>query len=113
MRFPHPLRPSASWTPLLIFGLLCLSVVAIAQGSGGAAIGSGLDRATSELKTASNSVNKLMLAVCGIIGVVGGINVYSKWSNGDPDTRKSAAAWFGALIFAGLITSVLAAVFGA
>lgn len=104
--------PSRSWTFLLICGLVFLSVIALAQG-GGAAIGSGLDKATSELKTAGTSVNKLMLAVCAIIGVVGGINVYSKWSNGDPDTRKSAAAWFGALIFAGLITSVLTAVFGA
>lgn len=107
IKFRWPFRP---WTLLFICGLLFLSLVAMAQG---AAIGSGLEKATSELKTASNSVNKLMLAVCGIIGVVGGINVYSKWSNGDPDTRKSAAAWFGALIFAGLITSVLTAVFGA
>mgnify|MGYP002783586328 FL=1 len=107
IKFRWPFRPC---TLLFICGLIFLSIVAMAQG---AAIGSGLEKATSELKTASNSVNKLMLAVCGIIGVVGGINVYSKWSNGDPDTRKSAAAWFGALIFAGLITSVLTAVFGA
>lgn len=73
----------------------------------------GLTTAATEVKGAFTVVTNLMYAVCAIIGIVGAIQVYSKWSNGDPDTRKAAASWFGALIFAGLVVVTLTAVFGA
>ncbi len=73
----------------------------------------GLSTATTEIRGAFTVVTNLMYAVCAIIGIVGGISVYSKWSNGDPDTKKAAASWFGALIFAGLVVVTLSAVFGA
>lgn len=72
----------------------------------------GLSTAATQVKGAFTVVTNLMYAVCAIIGLVGGISVYSKWSNGDPDTRKAAASWFGALIFAGLVVVTLTAVFG-
>lgn len=73
----------------------------------------GLSTAATQVKGAFSVVTNLMYAVCAIIGIVGAISVYSKWSNGDPDTRKAAASWFGALIFAGLVIVTLSAVFGA
>lgn len=73
----------------------------------------GLTTAATQVKGAFTVVTNLMYAVCAIIGIVGAISVYSKWSNGDPDTRKAAASWFGALIFAGLVVVTLSAVFGA
>ena len=73
----------------------------------------GLTTAATQVKGAFTVVTTLMYGVCAIIGVVGAISVYSKWSNGDPDTRKAAASWFGALIFAGLVVVTLTAVFGA
>ena len=72
----------------------------------------GLSTAATQVKGAFTVVTTLMYAVCAIIGIVGAISVYSKWSNGDPDTRKAAASWFGALIFAGLVVVTLSAVFG-
>lgn len=41
----------------------------------------------------------LIYAVGAVIGLIGGIKVYQKFSSGDPDTSKTAASWFGACIF--------------
>ena len=93
---------------LIVAGVL-ISHLASAQGLST----QGLTTAATEVKGAFKIVTNLMYAVCAIIGIVGAISVYSKWSNGDPDTRKAAASWFGALIFAGLVVVTLTAVFGA
>lgn len=94
---------------LAVFGTVCSATAALAQGGGATA---GLSAAATQVRGAFTTVQTLMYAICAIMGVVGAINVYSKWSNGDPDTRKSAASWFGALIFAGLVVAVLQGVFG-
>ncbi|PRY27813.1 uncharacterized protein DUF4134 [Spirosoma oryzae] len=75
-------------------------------------VSSALGNADTEIRSSFTPVSRIMYAVMAIIGVVGAISVYGKWSAGDPDTRKSAASWFGALIFAGLVLLVLKAVFG-
>lgn len=99
---------AARFIALIIAGVL-VAHYAPAQGISS----QGLTTAATEVKGAFTVVTNLMYAVCAIIGIVGAISVYSKWSNGDPDTRKAAASWFGALIFAGLVVVTLTAVFGA
>ena len=42
---------------------------------------------------------KLIYAAGGIVGLIGAIKVYSKFSSGDPDTGKTAGSWFGACVF--------------
>lgn len=95
-----------------VSGLIATAVLLshISQGQGLST--QGLSTAATQVKGAFTVVTNLMYAVCAIIGLVGGISVYSKWSNGDPDTRKAAASWFGALIFAGLVVVTLTSVFG-
>lgn len=99
---------AAQFIALIVAGVLVANM-APAQGLST----QGLTTAATEVKGAFTVVTNLMYAVCAIIGIVGAIQVYSKWSNGDPDTRKAAASWFGALIFAGLVVVTLTAVFGA
>ena len=41
----------------------------------------------------------LIYAVGAIIGLIGGIKVYQKFSSGDTDTSKTAASWFGTCTF--------------
>lgn len=86
--------------------------MAQATGVGAGGISKGLDAATTELQDVGTTVSKLMLPVCLIMGFVGGIQVYSKWSNNDPDFRKAAVNWGSAIIFAGIVGLVLNAVFG-
>ena len=53
----------------------------------------------------------LMYAVGAVIGLIGGIKVYQKFSSGDPDTSKTAASWFGACIFLIVSATVLRSFF--
>ena len=46
-----------------------------------------------------------------VVGLIGGVRVYSKFSSGDPDVSKTAAAWFGACIFLVVAATVLRSFF--
>lgn len=54
---------------------------------------------------------KLVYAIGAVVGLIGGIKVYSKWSSGDPDTSKTAASWFGACIFLIVAATILRSFF--
>lgn len=100
---------SRSATTALVLATQLLGPQAVrAQGAATA----GLSQAAAQVRGAFQPVQTLMYAICAIMGIIGAINVYSKWANGEPDTRKAAASWFGALIFAGLVIVVLTSVFG-
>ena len=53
----------------------------------------------------------VIYAVGAVIGLIGGIKVYQKFSSGDPDTSKTAASWFGACIFLIVSATVLRSFF--
>ena len=72
------------------YACLCL-----AQGNGT----SGIMQATSMVSSYFDPLTKLIYAVGAVVGLIGGIKVYQKFSSGDPDTSKTAASWFGACIF--------------
>ena len=46
-----------------------------------------------------------------VIGLIGGVRVYQKFSSGDPDTSKTAASWFGACIFLIVAATILRSFF--
>lgn len=72
---------------------------------------SAINQATSGLKAYITPIVNLFYVICGIMAFVGAFKVYSKWSSGDPDTTKFAASWFGALIFAVLVATIVKAFF--
>lgn len=98
-------------TRTLMITCALLSIGAYAMAGGTATAAAGLEQANTGIRAMWPTVQKLMFTVMAIIGLVGAASVYGKWSNGDPDTRKAAASWFGALIFAGLVVVILGAVF--
>ena len=53
----------------------------------------------------------LTYAVGAIVGLIGGIRTYQKFSSGDPDTGITAASWFGACIFLIVAATVLRSFF--
>ncbi|MCM1142380.1 MAG: DUF4134 domain-containing protein, partial [Muribaculum sp.] len=59
----------------------------------------GINEATTLVSGYFDPGTKLVYAIGAVVGLIGGIKVYSKWSSGDPDTSKTAASWFGACIF--------------
>ena len=90
--------------------LLLLTATAIgayAQGNGIA----GINEATKMVTSYFNPGTKLIYAVGAVVGLIGGIKVYNKFSSGDPDTSKTAASWFGACIFLIVAATILRSFF--
>ena len=92
----------------LIAAVLLLSVYsAFAQGNGL----SGINQATNMVTSYFDHATKLIYAIGAVVGLIGGVKVYSKFSSGDPDTSKTAASWFGACIFLIVAATILRSFF--
>ena len=81
-----------------------------AQRSGQSGVGA-FTKAATDLTAYFNPLTKLIYVVGAVVGLIGAIKVYQKFSQGDPDTGKTAASWFGACIFLVISASVLSAFF--
>jgi hypothetical protein len=58
-----------------------------------------IDGVTNGLKSNFSKVYTLVIIIGSVVGIIGAIQVYSKWQNNDPNTTKMAGAWFGAALF--------------
>ena len=92
---------------MLLFLLTATAVGAYAQGNGMA----GINEATKMVTSYFDPGTKLIYAVGAVVGLIGGIKVYNKFSSGDPDTSKTAASWFGACIFLIVAATILRSFF--
>ncbi|MBN9293593.1 MAG: DUF4134 domain-containing protein [Flavobacteriia bacterium] len=72
----------------------------------------GINQANQQVRSYFSSGTQLMYAVGALLGLIGAVKVYQKWNNGDPDTGKVAAAWFGSCVFLVLVVTVIKAFFG-
>ena len=75
---------------LMMLLLMTATIGAYAQGNGIA----GINEATKMVTSYFDPGTKLIYAVGAVVGLIGGIKVYNKFSSGDPDTSKTAASWF-------------------
>lgn len=93
--------------------LLCVAMVLLtstsvfAQGNGL----QGITDATNMVTSYFDPATKLIYAIGAVVGLIGGVKVYSKFSSGDPDTSKTAASWFGACIFLIVAATILRSFF--
>lgn len=93
---------------LLLAGLFMLGLMsAFAQGGASA----GINEATSMVTSYFDPATKLIYAIGAVVGLIGGVKVYNKFSSGDPDTSKTAASWFGACIFLIVAATILRSFF--
>lgn len=92
---------------MLLFLLTATAVGVYAQGNGIA----GINEATKMVTSYFDPGTKLIYAVGAVVGLIGGIKVYNKFSSGDPDTSKTAASWFGACIFLIVAATILRSFF--
>lgn len=72
----------------------------------------GINQANQQVRSYFGAGVNLMYAVGALLGLIGAVKVYQKWNNGDPDTGKVAAAWFGSCVFLVLVATVIQAFFG-
>lgn len=92
----------------LLTGILFLAAMgASAQGDGSA----GINEATQMVTSYFEPATQLIYAIGAVVGLIGGVKVYNKFSSGDPDTSKTAASWFGACIFLIVAATILQAFF--
>ena len=92
---------------LLSAAFVLAAIGAFAQGNGSA----GITEATSMVTSYFDPATKQIYAIGAVVGLIGGVKVYSKFSSGDPDTSKTAASWFGACIFLIVSATILRSFF--
>lgn len=93
---------------LLLLGATLLTISGVfAQGNGVA----GINEATQMVTSYFEPAVQLIYAIGAVVGLIGGVKVYNKFSSGDPDTSKTAASWFGACIFLIVAATILQAFF--
>lgn len=93
---------------VLLTGIALLSAFGVfAQGNGNA----GIREATQMVTGYFDPATKLIYAIGAVVGLIGGVKVYNKFSSGDPDTSKTAASWFGACIFLIVAATILRSFF--
>ena len=78
-----------------------------AQSGGSAA----LSNAASTLSGYMADLKLLIYAIAAIVGTVGGIRIYNKWTNGDQDINKEIVGWGGACVFLLIVPTFIAAMF--
>ncbi|KQT15123.1 hypothetical protein D3C87_1087700 [compost metagenome] len=93
----------------LLFAILAIvfAPCAFAQGNGTA----GINEATQMVTSYFEPATQLIYAIGAVVGLIGGVKVYNKFSSGDPDTSKTAASWFGACIFLIVAATILRSFF--
>ena len=104
---PQRTHPSPQKLILSAALLIAATASAFAQGNGIA----GINEATSMVSSYFDPGTKLIYAIGAVVGLIGGVKVYGKFSSGDPDTSKTAASWFGACIFLIVAATILRSFF--
>ncbi|MGN6493163.1 MAG: DUF4134 domain-containing protein [Agriterribacter sp.] len=84
-----------------------LSMQAIAQD--GVA---GIEEANTRVRGYFDVGCNLMYAIGAVVGLIGAVKVYQKWNQGDQDTSKVAASWFGSCVFLVVVATVIRSFFG-
>ncbi|SUX48840.1 DUF4134 domain-containing protein [Chryseobacterium indoltheticum] len=89
---------------------LALAIMAItpAFAQGGA---TAISNAASDITDYWDPVKLILKAVGGLVGFIGGLRVYNKWTNGDQDVNKEILGYGGAMIFLIVVPEFVTAFF--
>ena len=82
----------------------------IAAGSGGEACICDLTEPVG-LSQGTVSHHMKLLTEAGLVGFIGGLRVYNKWTNGDQDVNKEILGYGGAMIFLIVVPEFVTAFF--
>jgi len=72
----------------------------------------GINQANTMVRSYFDTGVNLLYAIGAILGLIGAVKVYRKWSHGDHDTSQVAASWFGSCIFLVVVATLLRSFFG-
>jgi len=89
---------------------LCMILLAVTPvfAQGGA---TAISNAASDIKEYWDPIKLILKAVGGLVGFIGGLRVYNKWTNGDQDVNKEILGYGGAMIFLIVVPEFVTAFF--
>ena len=97
---------------VLIVVFVCTGLSALyAQSSESSDVISAMQQSSSDIHTLYPIMENIAAVVMAIMGVIAGVNVFSKWVNGDHHARQSALNWFGAIVFGSFLLIIIRAIF--
>ncbi|KQR91430.1 plasmid transfer protein [Chryseobacterium sp. Leaf180] len=70
-----------------------------------------ISNAASDIKDYWDPIKLILKAVGGLVGFIGGLRVYNKWTNGDQDVNKEILGYGGAMIFLIVVPEFVTAFF--
>ena len=88
-------------------GLLLLAVSPVFAQGGATAI----TNAAGDIKEYWDPIKLILKAVGGLVGFIGGLRVYNKWTNGDQDVNKEILGYGGAMVFLIVVPEFVTAFF--
>ena len=92
----------------LTVALLFMAVApALAQAGGAGALAG----ANTSIRSYWEPIKLIIQAIGAVVGLIGGVRIYNKWTNGDQDINKEIVGWGGACIFLLLVPTFIAAIF--
>jgi hypothetical protein len=80
----------------ILTAYMILLAVAPVFAQGGA---TAISNAANDIKDYWDPIKLILKAVGGLVGFIGGLRVYNKWTNGDQDVNKEILGYGGAMIF--------------
>ena len=78
---------------LLLLLVVFVSEPTFAQGE------TAIVKASTAIKAYWGNLVTLTQVIGGIVGLIGGLRIYNKWTNGDQDINKEILGWGGACLF--------------
>ena len=70
-----------------------------------------ISHAASDIRDYWDPIKLILKAVGGLVGFIGGLRVYNKWTNGDQDVNKEILGYGGAMIFLIVVPEFVTAFF--
>ena len=89
-----------------VFVMLLAVTPVFAQGGA-----SAITNAANDIKDYWDPIKLILKAVGGLVGFIGGLRVYNKWTNGDQDVNKEILGYGGAMIFLIVVPEFVTAFF--
>lgn len=98
----------------LIFKAACLSLLFFSLAPLSAQYGgaSALSGANTSIRAYWEPMKLIIQAIGAVVGLIGGVRIYNKWTNGDQDINKEIVGWAGACLFLVIVPQFVGAFFG-
>ena len=92
-----------------LLALFCFSYAPLMAQYGGA---SALSGANTSIRAYWEPMKLIIQAIGAVVGLIGGVRIYNKWTNGDQDINKEIVGWAGACLFLVIVPQFVGAFFG-